>query len=91
MNGPASFDVVIPRLRGLLHVYAFWFAAVAAAVLVALAPTGQARVAAAIYGAGLGEVDLLAADGAEQGGAGAELEEGAAGGGVSVGHRSARG
>jgi len=53
MNGPASFDVVIPRLRGLLHVYAFWFAAVAAAVLVALAPTGQARVAAAIYGAGL--------------------------------------
>ena len=53
MNAPASLEVVVPRLRGLLHAYAFWFAAVAAAVLVALAPTGQARLAAAIYGAGL--------------------------------------
>ncbi|MGH2969562.1 MAG: PAQR family membrane homeostasis protein TrhA [Solirubrobacteraceae bacterium] len=53
MNVPPSLDEVIPRLRGLLHAYAFWFAAVAAAVLVALAPTTEARVAAAIYGAGL--------------------------------------
>ena len=53
MNAPASLEVVVPRLRGLLHAYAFWFAAVAAAVLVALAPTWQARLAAAIYGAGL--------------------------------------
>jgi hemolysin III len=50
---PTTLEEVIPRLRGLLHAYAFWFAAVAAAVLVALAPTSQARVAAAIYGAGL--------------------------------------
>jgi hemolysin III len=46
-------DEVIPRLRGLFHAYAFWFAAAAAGLLVALAPTGQARVASAIYGAGL--------------------------------------
>jgi len=44
---------VIPRLRGLLHAYAFWVAGVAAALLVALAPSAQARVASAIYGAGL--------------------------------------
>jgi hemolysin III len=50
---PASLEEVIPRLRGLLHAYAFYVAAVAAVVLVALAPTGQARVAAAIYGGGL--------------------------------------
>ena len=44
---------VIPRLRGLLHAHAAWVAAVAAAVLIALAPTGAARVAALIYGLGL--------------------------------------
>ena len=53
MNAPASLEEVIPRLRGLLHAYAFWVAAAAAVVLVALAPTAQARVAAGIYGAGL--------------------------------------
>src|SRR4051795_10121851 len=53
MSVPPSLDEVIPRLRGLLHAYAFWFAAVAAAVLVAIAPTGQARIAASIYGCGL--------------------------------------
>jgi hemolysin III len=46
-------DEVIPRLRGLLHAHAAWVAAAAAIVLVALAPTGEARVAALIYGAGL--------------------------------------
>jgi hemolysin III len=46
-------DEVIPRLRGLLHAYAFYFAAVAAVALFALAPTPAARVASAIYGAGL--------------------------------------
>jgi hemolysin III len=61
MNAPTTLEEVIPRLRGLLHAYAFWFAAVAAAVLVALAPTPQARVAAAIYGAGL--CSLFAASG----------------------------
>jgi hemolysin III len=61
MNAPPTLEEVIPRLRGLLHAYAFWFAAVAAAVLVALAPNAQARVAAAIYGAGL--CSLFAASG----------------------------
>ena len=53
MSAPTSFDEVIPRLRGLFHAYAFWVAAVAAVVLIALAPTPQARLAASIYGAGL--------------------------------------
>jgi hemolysin III len=53
MNAPTALEEVIPRLRGLLHAYAFYAAAVAAVVLVALAPTGQARLAAAIYGGGL--------------------------------------
>src|SRR4028119_1390397 len=43
----------VPRLRGLLHAYAFWFALAAATVLVAIAPTAQARGAAAVYGVGL--------------------------------------
>src|SRR3954453_21744762 len=43
----------IPRLRGLMHVYAFWLALVAAALLVVLTPGGAARAAAAVYGFGL--------------------------------------
>ena len=43
---------VVPRLRGLLHAYAFWFALAAAAVLVAIAPA-EARLPAAIYGLSL--------------------------------------
>src|SRR5215210_6667313 len=46
-------EEVIPRLRGLLHAHAAWVAAAAAALLVALAPTGNARAAALVYGAGL--------------------------------------
>jgi hemolysin III len=61
MDAPPVLEEVIPRLRGLLHAYAFWFAAVAAAVLVTLAPNAQARIAAAIYGAGL--CSLFAASG----------------------------
>jgi hemolysin III len=53
MNVPPKLDEVIPRLRGVLHAYTFWLAAIAAVTLVALAPTERARVAAAIYGAGL--------------------------------------
>jgi hemolysin III len=53
MDGQQSLEEVIPRLRGLLHAYAFYVAAVAAAVLVILAPPGRPRVAAAIYGAAL--------------------------------------
>jgi hemolysin III len=43
----------VPRLRGLLHAYAFWFAVAAAITLVVTAPDGRARLAAAIYGVGL--------------------------------------
>ncbi len=46
-SGPAA---AVPRLRGLLHAGAFPVAAAAGAVLVALAPTWQARLAAAVYG-----------------------------------------
>ena len=43
----------LPRLRGVLHMWAFWVALVAACVLVLLAGGATARGAAAIYGAGL--------------------------------------
>ena len=46
-------EEVIPRLRGLLHAHAAWVAAAASIVLVALAPSAAARVAALIYGVGL--------------------------------------
>jgi hemolysin III len=42
-----------PLLRGVSHAYAFWAALATAVAFVALAPTAQARVAAAIYGVGL--------------------------------------
>ncbi len=44
---------VIPRLRGLSHAWAFWFAIVAAVVLIVVAPDAKARIAALIYGIGL--------------------------------------
>jgi hemolysin III len=44
---------IIPRLRGRLHQHAVWVSAVAASVLVALAPSERARVAALVYGLGL--------------------------------------
>jgi hemolysin III len=40
----------VPRLRGMLHAWAFPAAAVAGVVLVTLAPTQPARLAAAVYG-----------------------------------------
>jgi hemolysin III len=43
----------IPRLRGRMHQHAVWVSAVAAAVLVVLANSERARVAALIYGLGL--------------------------------------
>src|SRR2546425_5379857 len=49
---PAAEDLV-PALRGVLHAWAFWFAAAAGAVLIALAPGGTARLAAAVYALGL--------------------------------------
>jgi hemolysin III len=44
-------DSAKPRLRGVIHQYAFFVALVLGAALVALAPDGRARVAAAIYAA----------------------------------------
>ena len=46
-------DEVVPRLRGLLHAYAFWFALAAAAALIIVAPDSKARTGAIIYGVGL--------------------------------------
>jgi hemolysin III len=46
-------DEVVPRLRGLLHAWAFWFALAAAVALIAVAPDARARIAAGIYGVGL--------------------------------------
>jgi hemolysin III len=46
-------EEIVPRLRGVLHAWAFWFALAAAVVLILIAPTGKATLAAAIYGAGL--------------------------------------
>jgi hemolysin III len=46
-------EEVIPRLRGTLHTHAAWVAGLLAATLMVLAPTGEARVAAGIYGIGL--------------------------------------
>jgi hemolysin III len=43
----------LPRLRGLLHAWAFWFALAAAITLIVVAPDARARVAAVIYGVGL--------------------------------------
>jgi hemolysin III len=44
---------VIPVLRGVLHAYAFWVAVVAGAVLVAIAPHRDARIAAVVYAGGM--------------------------------------
>src|SRR3954471_6760113 len=46
-------EEVVPRLRGLLHAWAFWFAVIAAIVLIVVAADARARVAALIYGVGL--------------------------------------
>jgi hemolysin III len=42
-----------PRLRGVVHEYAFFVAVAAGALLVAFAPSGKARVATAVYALGL--------------------------------------
>jgi hemolysin III len=43
----------IPRLRGVTHAYAFWFAVLAGATLVLVSPDGRPRLAALVYGLGL--------------------------------------
>lgn len=49
----ACVDEPLPSLRGRLHQHAIWFSLAAAALLIALAPSGAARTTAAIYGVGL--------------------------------------
>jgi hemolysin III len=46
-------ELPLPRLRGLLHAWAFWFALAAAITLIVVAPDARSRVAAVIYGIGL--------------------------------------
>src|SRR4051812_38752380 len=48
-----GFMPEIPRLRGVTHMYAFYCATVAAALLIVFAPGGVARAAGAVYGIGL--------------------------------------
>ena len=43
----------MPRLRGVSHTVAFFVSVAAASVAIVLAPSGRARLAVAIYGAGL--------------------------------------
>jgi hemolysin III len=52
-NAEELAEELVPMLRGVMHAYAFWAALVAGIVLVAIAPGGQARLAAVIYGVGL--------------------------------------
>jgi len=49
-GGPGGASAAAPRLRGMLHAGAFPAAAAAGVVLIALAPTQPARLAAAVYG-----------------------------------------
>jgi hemolysin III len=46
-------DELTPILRGVSHVWAFWFALVAGVVLLVLAPNAEARIAAVVYAIGL--------------------------------------
>jgi hemolysin III len=48
-----SADELTPRMRGVSHAWALWFAAIACVVLALYAPTGLARAAALVYGIGL--------------------------------------
>jgi hemolysin III len=46
-------EELTPKLRGVTHAWAMWFALVACVVLALYAPTGLARAAALVYGVGL--------------------------------------
>jgi len=52
-NAPAKSERLVPRLRGVSHAIAFFVAVGATSVLIVLAPAGRARLAVAVYGAGL--------------------------------------
>jgi len=51
----------LPSLRGRLHQHTIWFSLAAAALLIALAPAGTARLTAAIYGVGLNALFITSA------------------------------
>jgi len=51
MNSPTPLPPVKPRLRGVLHEYAFFISLGCGVVLILFASDGRARVAAAIYAA----------------------------------------
>jgi hypothetical protein len=46
-------ELLVPRLRGVSHAFASLLSVAAAMVLIVVAPTGRATLAAVIYGAGL--------------------------------------
>jgi hemolysin III len=50
---PQGSELRVPRLRGVSHELAFFVSVAAAVVVVVLAPAGRARIAVAVYGAGL--------------------------------------
>ncbi len=50
---PRAALPVVPRLRGVIHQYAFFAALLVGAILIAMASSGRARTAVAIYAAGL--------------------------------------
>ncbi|MDQ2896674.1 MAG: hemolysin III family protein [Actinomycetota bacterium] len=52
-TAPPPSDIVVPRLRGVSHSVAAVLAVAAATVVVALAPSGRATFALAVYGVGL--------------------------------------
>ena len=51
----------LPALRGRLHQHTVWLSLAAAALLIALAPAGTARLTAVIYGAGLNALFIASA------------------------------
>ena len=51
----------LPVLRGRLHQHTVWFSLAAAALLIAFAPGGTARLTAAIYGVGLNALFITSA------------------------------
>jgi hemolysin III len=53
VNASVRAALAKPRMRGVVHEYAFFVAVAAGAVLLVVAPSGKARVAAAIYVLGL--------------------------------------
>lgn len=61
MSLDGSLEPLVPRLRGVSHAAAFVLSVAAATVAVALAPTGRARVAVAIYGVGMVHAFVIAA------------------------------